>query len=169
MNGRIAALAVLLTLAATACGEPTSEEERYLESVAVITAAYQAEVEALPAASTGGDPADAAAFFIGVGEASETARAAIVALEPVEDLAGPHLSFAASVAEFARLSGRIAIGGRSLETQADLLAMANDPVIGVANFNAAAERMVDTCRHLQQAGAEGGTEVDLGCSGLGRG
>jgi len=162
MTGRFLLIALALALSAAACGDD-DPLDAYYDDVAGVTTAYAAEVSELPIAATDSSLEDVRAFFSGVSDSLGRALADLEAISPPESMAQQHREFIVSMAEFAGLAERAAEGAAAMETQNDLIDMANDPEIGVTNFGALRSETIAACLLLQRTAETGGIDVDLKC------
>ena len=165
MLRRLGSIIAVLALAAAACGGE-SEIEVYFDGLGDVTAAYAAEVQSLPLASTAGTLEDARAFFSGVRVTLETALADLAGLVPPEAAADAHDGLADTMNRFFALAEQTATRAAELQSADELRVLATDPVVGVANFGAAEAQLVDACEELQALADAEEIDVDLGCAAL---
>ncbi len=166
MGRRFALLITALALVAAACSDDAAEGRAYFEELQTLTTGYGTTVAALPAASTQGSLGDAMRFFEGVNRALRDMTTQLAELTPPEQLTGAHTGFVDSMTEFSDLAGKVVLQGRRMQEPQDLLRLANDPVVGVANFRTHRDVATAACHELQTLADDRAFEIDLSCSSL---
>ena len=128
-----------------------------------MTRAYGIEIAELPIASTSGSLPDAMRYFEGVNRALQDTTRELATLTPPETAAGLHSAFVATMNEFTDLAEQAANQGRRMQVPDDLIRLANDPVVGVANFRRLRNAAITACSDLQAVADDRDFEIDLGC------
>jgi hypothetical protein len=163
---RVLVVTAVSAVVAAACGSEPSELEAYYESLRKVTTTYAVDIAELPVATTNGSLDDVRAYFLGVGDALERARSSLGEISPPAEVEDLHPDLTNSLLSFAILTDWVSDRAETLETREDLFALANDPVVGVAKYNAMEAEMVAACGELQAAADAGDVDVDLQCSAL---